>query len=324
MLLEEYLRQSGSIIVIPDVANLPNADFLTTRKIPEIRTLITLPLYHQGEILGTLNVASVGEIRIPSTNELDLLFAISDQAVLSITNARLFDRVSEGQANLKMLTERLVEVQEAERRYLARELHDEIGQNLTSLSLNLELITRLIEAGEKRPTIQMEMESIRGQVKELLNQVRDLSLNLLPAMLDDLGLLPTLLDHCQRFTAQTGIRVELAHHGLERRLPVQLETAAYRIIQEALTNVARYARVDQVDVRLWATPYQLGLQVEDEGAGFDLQLVESGHRSSGLAGIRERAANCGGSLEIETTPGLGTCLTAEFPLDDRKPTRGIS
>ena len=271
------------------------------------------------QVLRVLIAASVDEIFMPSEDELDLLQAISDQTALSIKNTRLFERVSEGQANLRMLTERLVEVQEDERRYLARELHDEIGQMLTSLSLNLEIINRSIESGEARSSIQKDMESIRGQVKLLLNQVRDLSLNLLPAMLDDLGLLPTLLDHCQRFTAQTGIRVEFAHHGLEARLPTHLETAAYRIIQEALTNVARHSGVKQVDVRLWATPYLLGIQVEDQGVGFDLQQVESAHKSSGLSGMRERAANYGGTLEIETMPGQGTCLTAEFPLDNRNP-----
>jgi signal transduction histidine kinase len=321
-MFEEYLYAHGPLIVIPDVASLVEGGELMINAAPNLRTLVSIPHYDEGQLIGILSVASVDETFMPSEAELDLLQAISDQAVLSIKYTRLFARVSEGQASLKALTERLVEVQEAERRYLARELHDEIGQNLTSLSLNLEIITRSIEAGEKSSTLQMEMESIRGQVKGLLNQVRDLSLNLLPAMLDDLGLLPTLLDHCQRFTAQTGIQVKLAHHGLETRLPTQLETAAYRIIQEALTNVARYAGVDQVEVRLWATPYLLGVQVEDQGVGFDLQQIDSAHRSSGLPGMRERAANCGGTLEIETMPGVGTCLTAEFPLDNLNPLRG--
>ncbi len=319
---EEYVRLMGPVIVVPDVTEHEVAAFLANSATPSIRTMVIIPFYYEGQLLGSLNMVSVEEVLLPADEELNLLHVISDQAALSITNAILFERVSEDQASLKALSERLVEVQEAERRYLARELHDEIGQNLTSLSLNLEIITRSIEAGEKKSTLQMEMESIRGQVKGLLNQVRDLSLNLLPAMLDDLGLLPTLLDHCQRFTAQTGIQVKLAHHGLETRLPTQLETAAYRIIQEALTNVARYAGVDQVEVRLWATPYLLGVQVEDQGIGFDLQQIDSAHRSSGLPGMRERAANCGGTLEIETMPGVGTCLTAEFPLDNLNPLRG--
>jgi two-component system sensor histidine kinase NreB len=197
---------------------------------------------------------------------------------------------------------------------VALELHDEIGQMLTSLNLNLEIISRSIEAGETKSSLHRQMDSIRAQVRQLLSQVRDLSLKLLPPMLEDLGLLPALVDHCQRYTAQTGIQVNLAHHGLERRLPAKLETAAYRIIQEALTNAARYAGVNEVEVRLWLTLDELGLQVEDQGIGFDLQQVENGRRSSGISGMRERAANCGGTLEIESSLGQGTCLTAEFPV----------
>jgi signal transduction histidine kinase len=274
-----------------------------------------MPFYHMGEIMGSLNLASVGEIRLPNDEELDLLRAISDQAALSIANASLFKHVSDSQARLKILTERLVDVQEEEKRRLARELHDEIGQMLTSLSLNLEIVSRSVQAGEEKGGIQFELEVTRQQVKQLLEEVRDLSLNLLPAMLDDLGLLPTLLDYCQRYTSQTGILVNLSHRGLDERVPPQVEIAAYRIVQEALTNVARHAAVDQVDVRLWATSKQLGVQIEDKGVGFVLQEIESAYNSHGIAGMRERAVNCSGSLEIETSPGMGVCLTAEFPLN---------
>jgi PAS domain S-box-containing protein len=313
-LLEEYIHLHGSIHVIPDARSLPAGGELIARISPDIQTVINIGLHDEGKLIGLLSMASVNRVQLPSDDELDLFRAISNQAALSITKARLFERVLEGQARLKALTERLVEVQEEEIRKVARELHDEIGQMLTSLSLNLEIIGRSIEAGVERPSLQEEVSRAREQVKQLLNQVRDLSLKLLPTMLDDLGLLPALLDHCQRFTAQTGIQVEVAHRGLGTRLPAKLETAAYRIVQEALTNVARHAGVKQADVRLWLTASELGIQVEDQGAGFDLQQVESNHRSSGISSMRERAANCGGSLEIESAPGKGTCLTVEFPI----------
>lgn len=322
-LIQDYLNQNGPVIIIPDAQALPSGSEWMTVALPEVRTVISVPMYCDADLIGILSVASVEEIFIPNDEEIKLLQAISDQAALSITKARLFERVSEGQTQLKALAERLVKVQEEEIRKVARELHDEIGQMLTSLSLNLEIVSRSIEAGRGKAAIQKEMNSIRAQVKQLLGQVRDLSLNLLPSMLEDLGLLPALLDQFQRYTTQTGIQVNLGHNGMERRFPAHLETAAYRIIQEALTNVARYARVPQVDVRLWATPTMLGLQVEDQGVGFDLQQVESAHRSSGIAGMRERAANCGGTLEIETLPGQGTCLTVEFPLDHSQPKKRL-
>jgi signal transduction histidine kinase len=144
--------------------------------------------------------------------------------------------------------------------------------------------------------------------------VRELSLNLRPAMLDDLGLVPTLLWHFERFTAQTHIRVSLKHTGLNTRFPRELETAVYRIVQEALTNVARHAKTDQATVRLWSDGDILGVQVEDYGIGFNLQAMTGAPNSSGLKGMRERVELLSGQFTIETLPGSGTKLTAELPI----------
>jgi signal transduction histidine kinase len=135
-------------------------------------------------------------------------------------------------------------------------------------------------------------------------------------MLDDLGLLPALLWHFERYTAQTGVRVNLEHAGVEQRFGPDVETAAYRIVQEALTNVARHAAVGEVTVRLWAHPERLNLQIEDQGAGFDPRAALAASASSGLVGMRERATLAGGWLVIEAAPGSGARLLAEFPLGD--------
>ena len=151
---------------------------------------------------------------------------------------------------------------------------------------------------------------------ELLERVRELSLDLRPAMLDDLGLLPALLWLFERFTAQANVGVAFKHSGVEhRRFSSEVETAAYRIVQEALTNVARHASASTVTVRLWATPDTLGVQVEDDGAGFSPERVLIPGTSSGLSNMRERADLLGGKLEIESSSGAGTCVTAELPLD---------
>jgi len=144
--------------------------------------------------------------------------------------------------------------------------------------------------------------------------VREMSLNLRPAMLDDLGLLPTLLWHIERYSALTNIRVAFKHTQLEGRFPPEVETAAYRLVQEALTNAARHADAREVTVRLWATADVLGVQVEDNGVGFDVQAALSAGESSGLSGMRERVALLAGHLNLESSPGAGTCLTAELPL----------
>jgi len=133
-------------------------------------------------------------------------------------------------------------------------------------------------------------------------------------MLADLGLLPEILWHIERYTALTTVRVTFQHAGRKRRFPPAVETAAYRIVQEALTNVARHAGVSEVLVRLWVRESRLGIQVEDQGTGFDPGDVVGDAASIGLTGMRERAILLGGQLVVESVPGAGTCLTAEVPL----------
>ncbi len=153
-------------------------------------------------------------------------------------------------------------------------------------------------------------------VNRLMGLVRELSLKLRPAMLDDLGLLPTLLWHFERFTNQTNIHVALKQKGIGGvRFPLQLETAIYRIVQEALTNVARHAKVNEVIVRLWADDRIMGAQIEDSGVGFNVESGFDRRQTNGLDGMRERAKLLGGRLIIESRPGVGTRLIAELPID---------
>jgi len=138
-------------------------------------------------------------------------------------------------------------------------------------------------------------------------------------MLDDLGLMPALEWHFKRHEKQTGITVLFRHSKLPEGLPKTLETAVYRIIQEALTNVARHANVLEVTVRLWADSEALGVQIEDKGKGFDPEEAIARGTSSGLAGMRERALLLGGQFTIESTPGNGAILTIELPLRSATP-----
>jgi signal transduction histidine kinase len=137
-------------------------------------------------------------------------------------------------------------------------------------------------------------------------------MDLRPPMLDELGLLPTLLWHFERYHAQTGIRVDFRQTAPVGRLPSQVETAAFRLVQEALTNVARHAGVQEASVRLDAHPDRIELQVEDGGVGFHPESPSAG-ASIGLIGMRDRARLAGGRLRIDSAPGSGTRLTAELP-----------
>lgn len=235
--------------------------------------------------------------------------ALAAQAAVALQNARMFDAVRQGHARLQALSQRLVTIQETERRHIARELHDEIGQALTGLRLTLELMGRL------PPDDQVvRMAEAHTAVQELIARVRSLSLDLRPTMLDDLGLLPALLWHIRRYIEQTGIAVDCQHRGLEQRLPTAVETVAYRVVQEALTNVARHAGVTTVDVRLLATPTHLSLRIADAGRGFDPAAALQSPRSSGLLGMQERVVLLGGSFSITATPGAGTQILADLPL----------
>jgi PAS domain S-box-containing protein len=230
-------------------------------------------------------------------------------AVQDITERREADaQLREYAQGLQALSRRLLDVQEQERRNLARELHDEIGQLLTGLKFSLEAVGP--SAASETTASLAEAQVI---VKELTHRIRDLSLRLRPTMLDDLGLLPALLWLFDSYTSRTRICVAFEHQGLGRRLSQSVETAAYRITQEALTNVARHARVQEVAVRAWLAEEQLHLQIEDHGVGFRTEAGQTAYSSAGLSGMQERAALLGGDLMVESFPGQGTKLTAILP-----------
>jgi GAF domain-containing protein/anti-sigma regulatory factor (Ser/Thr protein kinase) len=278
-----------------------SADYVETVEREGVVTTLVVPIWISGQVEGLLYVENRSARAFTDRDEA-ILIRLADHAAVAIQNATLYQR-------LQGLSGRLMEVQEAERRHLARELHDEIGQLLTGLRLTLDLPEPPSSAMGER------LEQARGLVEELLDRVRALSLDLRPSILDDLGLLPALLGHVERYTSQTKVRVRLEHHGLDQRFDPETETGVYRIVQEALTNVARHSGVDEVTVRLWATHDVLGVQVEDHGRGFDPDTVLGNGGSGGLDGLRERAALLSGHLTVETKPGGGVRLTAEVPID---------
>ncbi len=259
--------------------------------------------------------------------------AVSDGVVVLATAVLLYllvhrsiARLQRSERALKDQTERLqglshklLDIQENERRAVARELHDEIGQALTGLKLSLEMASRLPQESARE-----SMNGALNLANDLIARVRKLSLDLRPAALDDQGLLAALLLHFERYTKRTGVQVDFRHQGLEqRRFDAGTETAACRIVQEALTNVARHARTSLVEVRVWVDDVTLNLHVEDRGAGFDAQVFDR-TSSSGLLGMRERVSILGGVLTIDTQPGWGTSLVAELPLAPWARTTGNS
>jgi PAS domain S-box-containing protein len=224
-------------------------------------------------------------------------------------NEEILQRYAE---QLKALSYRLVEVQEEERRYVARELHDEVGQVLTGLKFSMEA---LVNAPDVK--IKDEMGKMRELLNSLLGKVRDISLDLRPSMLDDLGLLPTMLWHFDRFTSHTNIRVAFKHNCLNGRFRPEIETTVYRVVQEALTNIARHACVSEAEVKILMESDTLLILVEDKGTGFDPETVIAFKDSVGLSGMRERLRLLGGELTIRSSPGRGTFVKAEIPMREK-------
>jgi len=283
------------------------------------RVFANVPLIVQGRAIGVLGADRKHTRRPLDPATLELLQLFASNAAVAIHSAQLFERIVAKRGQLQHVSRRLVEVQERERRHLARELHDEVGQLLTGLQLMLEA------AGRSRLwTVKPKLLQAQTLIGDLMRRVREMSLELRPPMLDDLGLLSALLWYFDRYTAQTGTEVILKQGHIEgRRFPHEVETAAYRIVQEALTNVARHARVRVATVRLWADDGVVNVQVQDDGVGFDGQAAMTGDASCGLLGMRERALSLGGYLTIDSAPGAGTRVAAELPLKGRSERRRV-
>lgn len=304
--LQQHMAQSiqGSIETPPEPSVV---DFLQSY---DYGSLLVVPILVQHELVGSLNLMA-HQPRVFSLEHSEMGRELANQLGIAFQQATTIDELRTSQENLQALSKRLLGVQEAERRKIARELHDEVGQALTGIGVMLD-----IAAHSETQVMDSRLKQVRALVVELMDRVRGLSLELRPNLLDDWGLIPTLVWHTNRYAAQTNIGVILKHSGLEnRRFIPEIETAAYRIVQEALTNVARHASAREVKVTLWCDQNVLGIQVEDEGTGFEPEVVRAAGRSGGLLGMQERAALLHGKFTIESEPGSGTRVFAEIPVD---------
>jgi signal transduction histidine kinase len=218
----------------------------------------------------------------------------------------------ESAARLQHLSRRLLAVQEEERRHLARELHDEFGQLLATIAVQLHTAKTL--AGEAARSILEECMSILQRAGDL---VRSLALELRPAVLDTAGLDATLRWLASQHEQRTGITTEVVGHVNE--VPSEIAIAAFRVVQEALTNVLRHARAEHIWIELDQGDGVLNLTVRDDGVGFDVSdTLERGPGLGhlGLLGMKERIEILGGDLEIDSRPGRGTHIRVSLPLDD--------
>jgi PAS domain S-box-containing protein len=308
-LYEEDADRMGPIIAIPDVQLLPDNPNHELYVSFNIHSIIYASMLRDDQLIGSLCVISYGEIRLFSEHELSLLQGLANQAAQAIVNARLFEQVSAGRQHMRALSQALIEIEETERRNLALELHDELGQLLSAVKMSLDLIPNL-----PKPAADQRIQRAQTILGDLIGQVRRMALNLRPGMLDDNGLLPAVLWLFKNYQSQCGEAVSFEHAGLGKRLPPDVEIAAYRIIQEGLTNVMRHAGDKRVYVNIRSDEEFLNMQISDFGVGFNPDAAPSKTVSSGLSGMRERARLLDGELTIKSAPGKGTSLVVRLPL----------
>jgi signal transduction histidine kinase len=221
-----------------------------------------------------------------------------------------YDEVAEARSQLKDLSARLVQAQETERRALSRELHDEVGQSLSAVLVELRnLLSGLSNRSEEQSRQQVEV--IKGLVESTVRVVRNMALLLRPSMLDDLGLVPALRWQAREVSKRTSMDITVAADLPSDDLPDEYKTCIYRVVQEALHNSARHSHASAVRIRVQQEPHRLTLSIQDDGQGFDVKQI----KGMGLLGIQERVAQLGGECHVHSEPGSGTVLTVELPFN---------
>ena len=284
---------------IDSVLEDPEIDQQAARRLG-VHSALFVPLVVRGRGIGVM-IAHDKSGPTPSFAEDDLRLAetLAARAAIAVD---LSERVS------RDAVRRVVEAQEMERRRLARELHDETGQALTSILLGLKPLEQSAESEEARAAVA----SVRELVVSTLQDVRRLAVELRPSALDDFGLVPAVERLAGTVAEQSGLQVDLQSQLGEERLPGEVETALYRVVQEALTNIVKHAGAGRVSILLGRKDAGVVAVVEDDGSGFDASATRED--ALGLAGMHERVGLVGGRLQIESTPEAGTTIVAEVPL----------
>jgi signal transduction histidine kinase len=226
-----------------------------------------------------------------------------------------YQAVAEAREQLKDLSARLVQAQEAERRALSRELHDEVGQSLSAVLVELRNLSSGLSTRSEEQT-RSQTELIRSLVESTIRVVRNMALLLRPSMLDDLGLIPALKWQAREVSKRTSMDVSVAADITSDDLPDEYKTCVYRVVQEALHNCSRHSHATTVRIRVQQEANRLSLSIQDDGRGFDVRHL----KGLGLLGIEERVARLGGKCEVHSSPGTGTILAIALPL----PSGGVS
>ncbi len=273
-----------------------------------IKAALAVPLVTGEKVSGILTLGEKRSGVSYSQDDLDMLTTLAHSAALALENARLHEE------RLAILREQLAQVtaaQEEERQRIARELHDGVGPALASLNIRLRTARKLIE--RDRDAAAGEIEELAELAQSNIQDIRRLIYDLRPAALDQLGLVPAVREYVARYQKEHDVRVTLSLPAGSGRLPAPLETTLFRIVQEALTNVAKHAQARRVEIALTFDDNRVGLCIADDGQGFDSQAPRSSTHL-GLWSMRERVEQLGGQFEVASAPGQGTTVKIQIPM----------
>jgi signal transduction histidine kinase len=276
---------------------------------------IAAPVRIRDKDLGVLYVGSRSE-RSFSESDRHLLFLMGNMAALEITRKQVEEALAQSEEQLRLLSRRLLRAHEHERKRVARELHDGIGQSVTAMKFKVENVIR--EASKNVPREHLApLESLLTMIQEVVEDVGRIAMDLRPSILDDLGVMPTIAWLCREFQkTHPDIRVVTEFRMEESGVSEDQKIVIFRILQEALNNVAKHSHTDLVRVSLGNHDGSTELTVEDSGVGFDWESAHSPGNDRpgfGLASMKERTQLSGGSLSVQTHPGAGTVITASWP-----------
>ncbi|MBN1315922.1 MAG: PAS domain S-box protein [Anaerolineales bacterium] len=312
------LRQGGLLAAVvqqnrPLLVQNPKNDPWLSLSDPDQERLLSwlgVPMRVGERVIGCI---SIQVYRRPAFGDQDLvlLSTIADHVAVAIENANLFEAVKLQTEQVRALGGRLAEAEEVERRRLARELHDQVGQNLTALGINLNIVKSLL-SDSATPVILERLTESLNIVEQTAECIRGVLAELRPPLLDDYGLMAALHWYATQISSRTGLEIEVQGIEPAQRLPEQVENALFRIAQEALANAVKYAQATQVTISFREENSKYQMIVVDDGVGFELENIY-GLKGWGLLNMNERAETVGGNLVIQTSPKRGAKIVVEIP-----------
>ena len=280
-----------------------------------LRKALSVPMRVRGQIVGVMNFC--GDARASFGGEtVRLLNLLATMAALAVENAHLYQEADAHARLRRQLLDREIKVQEEERRRIARELHDEVGQSLTGLIMSLDAVEQaLLADGRGKDHLRHYLTESRDIASGTLQEIRRVIFDLRPTLLDDLGLVAAVDWYAKTSLAKAGIQPEVRASGLDGRLPQRVEIALYRLVQEAVANVIKHSYARRCTVSLTWSNGAVETIVEDDGRGFDPDRIgRAGEEHLGIVGMQERVRSLGGQFAIDSRPGGGTRVHIRIPL----------